>query len=322
MTNFTRRSALGALLASGAGMAWAAYPDKPIKLIVSTTPGSSPDTIARLLGHGLAENLGQPVVVENRGGANGMIAVEQVARAAPDGYTLLLTTGATFSTNPALYPRAGGRQITSLVPITQVATTDFVLAANPASNVKTLADFLARARAEPGKLNVATTAKGSFAHLIAELLKQQARVDFLPVTYNGGGPAMTAFVGNQTEFIIEVATLLAPMIKAGKAIPLATTGDRRSIVVPDLPTVTEAGIADVNVSGWFGLAAPPDTPASIVEQIHASVTAVLTRDDVKVRLAGLSAVPVASTPAQFGAVLARERAKWQQVIAAAKIDLE
>lgn len=307
---------------AGTGAHAAGYPDKPIRLVVSTTPGSSPDTIARLLAQGMAERMGQPLIVDNRGGANGMIATELVFRAPPDGYTLLLTTGATLSTNPALHTNAPGRNILGLLPVTQVASSDLVLAANSSSSVKSIGDFVHKARSEPGKLDVATTAQGSFAWLIAELLKQSAGLDFLTVAYNGGGPTMTAFLGNQTEFIVELTTLVAPSVKGGKAVPLATTGLKRSPDLPDVPTLAESGFPDMNVTAWFGLAAPPGTPAALVDAIQGHAAAVLARQDIRARLAGLSAVPIASTPAQFAATLADERRKWKRVIVNSKIQIE
>lgn len=316
------RVALACVSAAATAVASAAYPDKTVRMLVSTTPGSSPDTIARVVAQGLTERWGQTVIVENKGGANGMIAVNAASQAEPDGYTLLLTTGATLSTNPFLYPKTGGGTVLNLVPITQVASTDFVLAANAASSVKTLADFIRKARAEPGKLNVATTAQGSFAYLIADLLKQSGGLDFLTVPYNGGGPTMTAFIGNQTEFIVEVATLVAPQVKAGKAVPLATVGAARSSLMPEIPTVKESGFPKVNVTGWFGLVAPPGTPASIVEQIHAEVAAVLARDDVRARLKSLSATAIGSSPKEFAQTLQQERSEWKTVIKNANIQLD
>jgi len=299
-----------------------AYPARPIQIVVSTTPGSSPDTIARLLANGLGTSVGQPVVVENRGGANGRIAVEEVARAKPDGYTLLVTTGATLSTNPFLYPKSGGKTVLKLKPVTQIASSDFILAAHPSAGVSTFDEFVRRVRDQPGKLDLATTAQGSFAYLIAQSLKQAAGVDFLTVPYNGGGPAMTAFIGGQTHFYIDVATLLAPLIESGKAIGLATTGARRSPVLPDLPTMAESGVPDMDVTGWFGLMAPPGTPDAVIDYLYGKIAAIAGGAEFRKRLSVIHAVPIASSPQDFGATLAKEQRKWAQVIEESGIETE
>ena len=298
------------------------YPSQPITFVVSTTPGASPDIVARLFAQHLGEALKQTVVVENRGGANGQIAVGAVSRAPADGYTFLVTTAATLTTNPSLYPKAGALAVTGLKPVTKLVDLDFVITARPSLNIKTAQDLVRLAKAEPGKLNGATTALGSAAYLTAELFKQSAGIDFLTVAYNGGGQAVNAVLGNQADLLFETIALSAPLIEAGKLVPIASTGAERSEFLPDVPTAKEGGVAGFVVTGWVAVAAPKDVPDDIVELVQSALRQIAMRDDVKKSLFNLKARAVVNSPQDFADLLTQEREMWDRVIKKAKITLE
>ena len=298
------------------------YPSQPITFVVSTTPGASPDIVARLFAHHLGEALKQTVVVENRGGANGQIAVGAVSRAPADGYTFLVTTAATLTTNPSLYPKAGALSVTGLKPVTKLVDLDFVITARPALNIKTAQDLVRLAKAEPGKLNGATTALGSAAYLTAELFKQSAGIDFLTVAHNGGGQAVNAVLANQADLLFETVALSAPLIDAGKLVPIASTGAERSEFLPDVPTAKEGGVSGFVVTGWVALAAPKDVPDEIVELVQSKLSQIAKRDDVKKSLVNLKARAVVNSPKDFAELLKQERGMWDRVIKKAKITLE
>jgi tripartite-type tricarboxylate transporter receptor subunit TctC len=298
------------------------YPAQPITFVVSTTPGASPDIVARLFAHHLGDALKQTVVVENRGGANGQIAVGAVSRAPADGYTFLVTTAATLTTNPSLYPKTGALAVTGLKPVTKLADLDFVVTARPSLKINNVQDLVARAKAEPGKLTAATTARGSAAYLTAELFKESAGIDFLTVAHNGGGQTVNAVLGDQADLLFETIALSAPLIEAGKLVPLAVTSDKRSEFLPNVPTAKEAGVKDFVVSGWVAVAAPKDTPDTIVRTVQSALRQVGERDDLKKSLANLKAREVLDSPDDFAALLQRERAMWDRVIKKANISLE
>jgi len=298
------------------------YPSRPITFIVSTTPGASPDIIARLFAQHLGEALKQPVVVENRGGANGQIAVGAAARAPADGYTFLVTTAATLTTNPSLYPKTGSIAVTELKPVTKLVDLDFVITARASLSIKSLQELVDRAKAEPGKLTAATTALGSAAYLTAELFKESAGVHFLTVAYNGGGQAVNAVLGDQADLLFETVALSNPLIDAGKLVPLAVTGTKRSEFLPDVPTAAEAGVPGFVVGGWVAVVAPKDVPDEIIQKVQSTLRQVGERDDVKKILTDLKARPVLDTPAEFATLLKDERALWDRVIKKAQITLE
>jgi tripartite-type tricarboxylate transporter receptor subunit TctC len=314
--------AAAVLSAASAAQAADAYPTKPITFVVSTTPGASPDIVARLFAEHLSQAVKQPVVVENRGGANGQIAVAAVARAPANGYTFLVTTAATLSTNPSLYPTTGMLAVTGLKAVTKLVNLDFVLTARPSLNIRTTQALIQRAKAEPGKLNAGTTALGSAAYLAAELFKQSVGVDFVTVTHNGGGQALTAVVGGQADLLFETIALSEPFIASGQLVPLATTGRTRSSFLPDIPTMQEAGVKGFVVVGWVALAAPKDTPDEIVSLVQSELAKAVRRDDVKATLAKMKAEAVVNTPQAFEAEWTQERQMWDRVIKTAGITLE
>jgi tripartite-type tricarboxylate transporter receptor subunit TctC len=289
------------------------YPIRPITLLVSTTAGASPDLIARLFAHQLSDGLKMPVIVENRGGANGQIAVQAIADSAADGYTLLATTGATLAINPALYPRSAQLVFTKLAPVTQLAHQDFVITVSPSLKVHSLAELIAWSKEHPDKLNVATTAVGSIAYLTAQLFKQATGIDFVMVPHNGGGQAITAVLGNNAHALVETITLSRPYIDSGKLIPIAVTGPARSAFLSGIPTLTELG-TDVRTSGWTGIVAPKATPTEIIGRVQHELSRAVQNPALKAKLDELSAEPVVNLPGVFGREWREEAQAWGKVI--------
>ena len=297
-----------------APLAHAAYPEKIIHIYVSAIPGSVPDVVIRLIGPKLTELLGQEVVIESKAGANGTLAANEVARAAPDGYTFLATTAGTLTANPYLYPKTAAVAVSGLSPVTQIITSEFVVAAKSALNVKTLPELLDRLRKEPGKLTAASSSHGSFPHLGAEMLKQKAKLDFTIAKMNGEPAAASALGGGHVDFVIGSPSLLESLVQGNQVVFLASTGAKRDPRMADLPTVAESGVADYGLSGWIALAAPRETPLAVRETIQKAVAKALQDPTIRDRLAGLHFTPVGSTPQEFEALIMKEREQMRQVI--------
>jgi tripartite-type tricarboxylate transporter receptor subunit TctC len=296
------------------------YPSRPITLTVSTTAGASPDLIARLFGQQLSNGLGVAVVVENRGGANGQIAAQATASASPDGYSLLATTGATLTINPALYPAA--KHVTArLAPVTQLAHQDFVITTRPSSNIRTLSDLIEWSRKNPGKLNVATTAFGSVASLTAQLLKQATNIEFVTIPHNGGEQAVAAVLGNNADVLVETITLSRPYIESGKLVPVAVTAPKRSAFLPGVPTLIESNV-DVQTGGWTAIVAPKGTPTDIVLRVQEELRKGLQSSNLKKKLNEMCAEPIVNTPEDLGVMWRQEEQMWASVIKKAGINLE
>jgi tripartite-type tricarboxylate transporter receptor subunit TctC len=310
------------VLTAVAGSATAqTYPNRPITLMVSTTAGASPDLIARLFAQQLSDGLKTPVVVENKGGANGQIALQAIANAPPDGYTFLATTGATLSVNPALYPKTAQLIMTRLAPVTRFAHQDFMITARPSLNVRTLPELIEWSRKNPGKLNVSTTALGSIAYLTAQLFKQAAGIEFVTIPHNGGGLAVGAVLGEHADVLVETVSLSRPHIETGKLVPIAVTGPKRSTFLPNVPTLTELKI-DVQTSGWTAMVAPKDTPANIIARVQQELAKGLQNPDLKRKLDDMSAEPVVNSPEAFGHEWREEAAMWERAIKKAGIKVE
>ena len=277
--------------------------------------------IAVLFADLLSAELKNPVIVENRPGANGLIAVEAAARSAPDGYTFLGTTAATLSTNPFLYPK-GMIAVTGLDPVTKMVNSDFVIAVHPSLNVKTLTELVQLIRAKPGELNASTTSKGSFAFLAGELLKQQGNLDFITIPYTGGAASASALGGGHVHFSIEAPTMIEPLAQAGKAVFLATLGAQRNPRLVNVPTVAEAGFQGYQVTGWIALMAPKGTPREIVSLVQSRLAMAAQRADVKARLAQMDFQPVLNTPDEFAAEWKAERDTWEKLIKSRDIRID
>jgi tripartite-type tricarboxylate transporter receptor subunit TctC len=316
------RRAAAALLCSccAAGAAAQTYPTKPIRMIVAVPPGGPADTLARLVGPRLTEALGQTVVIDNRAGANGNIAYETTARAAPDGYTVV-TVAAGVAINPSLY-RVQYDPLRDFAPITLGITVPNILVVHPSVAAASVKELVALARSRPGQITFASAGSGTSGHLALELFKSAAGVDVIHVPYKGGGPALADVLGGQVQALFSIALTALPQVKAGRVRALAITSARRSAVAPELPTVAESGYPGFEVTGWFGWLAPARTPREVVTLLNREIVRVLNEQPIRERLLGQGADPAPSTPQQFGEFIRSEHAKWSRVIRQAGIKID
>ena len=296
-----------------------AWPSQPIKFIVSQSAGGSIDIAARLIGQKLAESLGRQVIVDNRAGANGMIAGEAAARAQPDGYTFLMTSPSTLTINQHVYKKVPYDALRDFIPVTQTTSIVFALTVNAASSFRTVADLVAAARVKPDAIRFASAGIGNQSHLAAELFAAAAGVQMLHVAYKGEAPAITDLLGGQVDMIFGTAPALLPHVKSGKLRALAVGQARRAAAAPDVPSIAEAGYPAVSVTGWTGIVAPAGTPAPIIRRLHDEVVKVLALPDVRETLARAGAEPVGSTPEQFGEFIRAETLKWGAAVRRAGI---
>jgi tripartite-type tricarboxylate transporter receptor subunit TctC len=289
-----------------------AYPVKPIRMIVGFAPGGGTDLTARPIALKLSELLGQQVIVENRPGAAGNIATEQVTRAAPDGYTILMGTIAALAINPSLYGNLKFDPETDLAPVIQVVDATNVLALHPSVPARTMQELIALARQK--SLSAGSSGIGATGHLSIELFNLMAGVKLVHVPYKGGGPAMTDLVGGQVQLIFSTTASAIPQLKAGRIKGIAVTTARRSTLLPDLPTISEAGLAGFDANNWYGIVVPAKTPRAIVDRLNAGVGKILAMADVRATLQSQGLDPAPGTPEQFGAYIKSERIKWAKVI--------
>jgi tripartite-type tricarboxylate transporter receptor subunit TctC len=318
-----RRSFL--YLASGAAalpaasrIAWAqAYPSRPVRILVGFPPGGAADVAARLIGQRLSDRLGQPFVIENRPGSGTNVATEAVARAMPDGYTLLLAT-VSNAINTTLYDDLNFNFIRDIAPVGTVYRVTFVIVANPSVPAKTLSELIAYAKANPGKLNLAVSGIGSGGHLAGELFKTMAGINLINVPYNGSPAALTDLFAGQVQVMVDTLSTSIEYIKAGKLRALAVTTATRSEQLPDVPIVAEA-VPGYEASGWIGIAAPKTTSAEIIGRLNKEINSTLAEPMIKARLAELGGVPAPMAPADFGKLIGEETDKWGKVIRAANI---
>lgn len=299
----------------------AAYPERPIKIVVPFAPGGANDLIARILGVPLGQALGQTIVIENRGGANGSIGAAAVARAEADGYSLLVASN-TFEVNPALTRQPSYDPLKDFASISDLAAAPNVIATRPDTGLKTFADLVARARARPDELNFATPGAGSISHLGAELLKLRANIPMVHVPFTGAGPAMQALLGGTVQLCGVTVATAVPQIKAGAAIALVQTGKERWVDLPDVPTLAQAGVADAESETIWSLYAPAGTAKPIVERIGKEVVEILRRADVRERLAAANFRVIGTGPESSAARLAKDAATWREVIVRAGIRIE
>src|SRR5947207_1546829 len=301
-----------ALLVSQAALAQA-WPNRPVRFLVPFAAGAGiNDIMARLVGQHLGAGLGQPVVIENRAGAGGIAGTEAAAKAAPDGYTFLMTN-VSLVTSAYLYKLSYDPQ-KDFIPVTLVATSPLMLVVHPSVAAKSVQELVALAKANPGRLNFGSGGVGSTPHLSVELFKSAAGFDAVHVPYKGGAPALNDLVGGQLSFMIENMPGTMPFVKAGKLRALAITSAERSPLEPALPTMAEAGVPGYEVVGWNGLVAVRGTPPEIVARLAAEVAQILRTPEVKERLATLGAEPVGNTPEEFGAFIRAENARWGRII--------
>jgi tripartite-type tricarboxylate transporter receptor subunit TctC len=300
------------ILCVGSAFSAEPYPVRPVRMIVGFAPGGGTDLTARPVAQKLSELLGQQVIVENRPGAAGNVATEQVAKAAPDGYTLLMGTIAALAINPSLYGNLRFDPETDLAPVIQVVDATNVLALHPSVPASSVKELIALAKEK--SLLAGSSGIGATGHLAIELFNLMAGVKLVHVPYKGGGPAMGDLVGGQVNLIFATTASAIPHLKSGRIKGIAVTTAKRSALLPDLPTISESGLAGFDANNWYGLVVPAKTPRAIIDQLNAEVTKVLAMPDVKTTLFNQGLDPAPGTPEQFGAYIKSERAKWAKVI--------
>jgi len=310
---------LGMLGPTGASAAQ--YPARSIRFIVPFAPGGTNDIIARLVAVKLHEAFGQPVVVDNRGGGGGVIGIDLAAKAAPDGYTLLMAN-LNLATNPALVKKLPYDTLGDLSAVSLLATSPVVLAVAPSVPIRSVRELIAYAQANPGKLTYATSGIGSNTHIPMELLISMTGIKMVPVHYKGGGPAMIDLIGGRVSPAFTTILSVLPHIQAQRVRALAVSTTRRSPVLPDVPTVAEAGVPGYAFTGWWGMAVPARTPRTVITTLNAELAKILAQKDVREKLIGQGADPEHTSPEQFGAFIRSETQKWGKVIRDANIQAE
>jgi tripartite-type tricarboxylate transporter receptor subunit TctC len=303
----------GALLAVSSIAFAQDYPTKPIQLIVGFAAGGPADGLARIVSQTVGEALKQPIIVENKAGAGGTIAAATVAKSTPDGHTLMLVSSG-HAGNAAYYPNLSYETVKSFTPVGAVASSPVVIVVNASSSYKTIGDLLGAARKNPDKLSYATGGGATLTNLAAEALKSEARFSALSVPYKGSGPALTALLGGEVDFVYDTVSSAIGLIRSGKLRAIAVTSAKRSSVLPDVPTIAETMVPGFDVTGWFGVLAPAGTPASAVDKFNRELNRALKSPAVIEKLKALGADPFAGSPAQFGKLLETETARWSALI--------
>lgn len=320
-TPLTRRLVLVAAAAVTAAalptLSWAqAFPSRPVTMIVPFPAGGTTDIVARLTAQKLSETWGQPVIVDNRAGAGGNIGSAMVAKAVPDGYTLLMGTVGTHAINASLYAKMPYDVVKDFAPITNVAAVPNMLVVTPDLPVKTVRELIDYGKKNPGKLNMASSGNGTSIHLSGELFKVMTGVAMEHIPYKGSAPALTDLMGGQVQVMFDNMPSALPHVKAGKLRAIAVTAATRSPAMPDLPTIAEAGVPGFEAASWFGLLAPAGTPKEIVAKIHADVVKAMKTTDLTEKMGQQGAVAVGNTPDEFAAYIKAELAKWEKVVKA------
>jgi tripartite-type tricarboxylate transporter receptor subunit TctC len=319
--NLVSAVTLAVISTLGTAVHAADYPSKPIRMLVGFAAGGGTDSVARVFGQRLSESLGQTVVIDNRPGVGGNMAAQMTARAPGDGYTIHIVASS-FATNPSLYKDPGYDPVKEFAPVSLVATTPYVLEVAPAFPGKTVKDFIALAKAQPGKFSYASGGTGSPSHLGVELMKSMAGIDLLHVPYKGGGQALTDLIGGQVTLYLDPIILSVPYLKANRTRALAVTSTRRSPVLPDVPTVAESGLPGYEIIGWYAVFAPAATPQPIVNTLNTHITKVLQAPEMKERFLGMGLEPIGAGPAELRRFMQTEIVKWDKVIktSGAKVD--
>ncbi len=310
-----------AALGSASVRAQDTYPSKTITMIVPFVAGGSTDLIGRLVAEGLRTVLGQPVVVENRGGAGGSVGTVAIAKAAPDGYTIGMGTASTLAINPATYKSLPFDVLQDLVPIGNIAAVPNIMSVHPGVKAATMAEFIALAKSQPGKLSYASPGYGSVGHLLGEQFKLATGTDIQHVPYRGMGPALNDAIGGQVQVVYDNLPTSLELVKSGKLRGLGLSGDKRVAALPDVPTFGELGLDDLNWMAFFGLVAPKDTPAPIVRRLNEALVRVLAMPEMREKLEGQQAIVVGNSPEAFKAEIGRELARFKRAATAARIEL-
>ena len=295
------------------------WPTRPIRFIVPFAPGGGGDVVGRIIGQRMSEQLGKPLVIDNRAGGGGTLGCELAAKAAPDGYTLLLGNVGPIAVGPALYPKLAYDPVRDFAPVTMIASFPNLLVANPGLPFKTVPELVAYAKSRPGTLNFASAGAGTSTHLAGELFKSVAGIDVVHVPYKGGAAAMTDIIAGQVAYYFGTMPSSMPLAKAGKLRALAVTSLTRSPAAPEVPTIAESGYPKFETAAWYGLMFPTGTPREIVARTNAATMVVLALPDIRERLVHEGSEPLGSTPAQFGAYIKAEIAKWSAVVKAANL---
>jgi len=317
------RLVLMALAAAAAGSAFAqaGYPSKPVRLVVPSSAGGGTDIVARIIAPDLSKRLGQQVVIDNRPGAGTMIGIEVAAKSPPDGYTLLMGLS-TLAINSALYKKVPYDPQRDFAPITQAISSASIIVVHPSVPVKTLKELIAFARARPGQINYASAGTGTYPHMTMELFLSMAKLKMVHIPYKGTAPAMIDMVAGQVATMAATILTGMPQIRAGRLRPLGITSAARSPIVPDIPTVAEAGLPGYESVQWYGMLAPARTPRDIITRLHGEATRVLQQPEIKARFAGDGADPVGSSPEEFTRYIQSELTKWAKVARDAGIQQE
>ena len=312
-------AALGLLCGVAAQCAAAQeYPAKPVRIVVASAPGGGTDFVARVLNAQLAARLGQPVVIDNRGGAGGTVGTDIVAKAAPDGYTVLMVF-INFAIHPSLYEKLPYDSVRDFAPLSTLAVTPLVLVVPPQFAAKTVRELIALGKTPASRLNYAAPGVGSLGHLAGELFKSMTGVEMVHVAYKGGGPAITALIAGEVQAYFSTMPAALTQIKAGRLRALAVTSRARVATEPAIPTIAESGVPGYDVSGWFGAMAPAQTPRNAVARLNRDILAALAAPEIRERMAGEGIEPAGSTPEQFAAVIKADIAKWTRVVREARI---
>jgi tripartite-type tricarboxylate transporter receptor subunit TctC len=309
------------LLALAVGTA-NAFPTKPVRIIVAFPPGGGADIVARLVGARLTDTWGQAVVVENRAGASGTIGTEAAARADADGHTLFMATMGNMTANQHLYSKMAVDPLRAFAPVTKVVDVHFVFIANPSLPANNVSELVELAKKRPGELHYSSSGPGGAPHLAVELFKRQAGISLTHVPYKGSGPGMNDLLGGRVMMTMDSLLQSLPHIKAGKLKALAVLGPRRSALLPEVPTMAEAGVTGYALTNWFGLVAPAATPKEVLAKLNADVLQVLKLPEIKTRISEMGADVVGNSAEEFGAAMRAESAQWAQIIKSANIKAE
>ena len=314
-------AAMAAVAAMPLGAAAQAFPAKPVRVVVPWTPGGGVDTMARIMQPKFAEDLGQPVIIDNRAGAAGTIGTDHVAKSAPDGYTLIVGSPGPMSIAAVLQPKLPYKPASDLAPVGRTTLISNILVVGPSVPVNSVADLIAMARAQPGKLTFGSSGMGSALHLTGELFKMMAQVDMLHVPYKGTAPALADIMAGQTQLMFADPSAL-PLVRSGKLRAIGQTTAKRSVTMADIPTIAESGLPGYVADNWYGLFVPAGTPAPVIARLNAALVKALNDPEVRSKLASSGQDAAPSTPDEMGAALQADIAQWQRVVDAAKIKLD